>query len=76
MARAAPHPAAALLFHHYMLTDAQPHLVSLDYVPTNTTVASPLKGVKIMITDPIATLDDSQKWTKLFDDMVVKRGGR
>lgn len=73
--RKAPHPAAALLFHEYMLTDAQPLLVGLDYVPTNTTVASPLKGVKILITDPIRSLDEAEKWTKLFDDTVVKRAG-
>ncbi len=76
VARKAPHPAAALLFHEYMLTDAQPLMAGIDYVPTNITVASPLKGVKILITDPIRSLDEAEKWTKLFDDMVVKRGGR
>lgn len=74
--RRAPHPAAALLFHEYMLTDAQQHMVSLDYVPTNTKVASPLKGVKILVTDPIRSLDEAEKWTKLFDEIVVNRGGR
>ena len=76
VARRAPHPAAALLFHEYMLTDAQQHMVALDYVPTSTKVASPLKGVRILITDPIRTLDESEKWSKIFDDTVVKRGGR
>ena len=75
VARKAPHPAAALLFHEYMLTDAQPLMAGIDYVPTHTGVASPLKGVKIVITDPIRSLDEAEKWTKLFDDMVVKRGG-
>ena len=76
VARKAPHPNAALLFHEYMLTEAQPHMVSLDYVPSNTTVASPLKGVKILITDPIRSLDEAEKWGKLFDDLVIKRAGR
>lgn len=76
VARKAPHPAAALLFHEYMLTQAQPVLTSLDYVPTNTKVESPLKGIKLMITDPIRSLDEDEKWSKLFDDTVVKRGGR
>ncbi len=69
----AKHPNAALLFHEYMLTDAQPLMVGIDYVPTNTTVPSPLKGVKIIITDPIRTLDESEKWGKLFDDTVIKK---
>ena len=58
MARKAKNPAAAVLFHEYMLTEAQTLMVGLDYVPTNTSVPSPLKGVRIMITDPIRSLVD------------------
>ena len=76
VARRAPRPAAALLFHEYMLSEAQPIMASIDYIPSNTQVPSPLKGVKIMITDPIASLDEAEKWTKLFDDTVIKRAGR
>ena len=76
VAARAKHPNAALLFHEYMLTDAQPLLVGIDYVPTNTTVASTLKGVKIIITDPIRSLDEVAKWEKLFDDTVINRAGR
>ena len=76
VAARAKHPNAALLFHEYMLTDAQPLLVGIDYVPTNTTVASTLKGVKIIITDPIRSLDEAAKWEKLFDDTVINRAGR
>ena len=76
VARNAPHPAAAVLFHEYMLTDAQQLMTTIDYVPTNTKVTSPLKGVKIMITDPIRSLDEAQQWTALFDETVIKRGGR
>ncbi len=76
VARKAPHPAAALLFHEYMLTDAQSLMTTIDYVPTNTKVDSPLKGVRLLIIDPIRSLDDAEKWSKLFDDMVIKRVGR
>jgi iron(III) transport system substrate-binding protein len=72
----APHPAAALLFHEFMLTDAQHLMTTIDYVPTNTTVTSPLKGVKILITDPIKSLDEAEKWSKLFDETVIKKAGR
>ena len=76
VARRAPRPAAALLFHEFMLTEAQPLLVGIDYVPTNTAVASPLKGIKIVITDPVRTLDEAEKWTKLMDETIIKRAGR
>jgi len=73
VAARAKRPNAALLFHEYMLTDAQLLLVGIDYVPTNTKVDSPLKGVKIVITDPVRSLDDAAKWEKLFDDTVINR---
>lgn len=76
VAAKAPHPAAALLFHEYMLTEAQTLMVGIDYVPTNTKVASPLKGMKVLITDPIQSLDEAEKWGKLFEDTVLKKAGR
>jgi iron(III) transport system substrate-binding protein len=72
IARRAPHPNAALLFYEYMLgVEGQRVLVKMDYVPANTKVASPLKGVKILQTDPIRTLDESDKWKDLFEKIVL-----
>ena len=76
VARNAPHPAAAVLFHEYMLTEAQQYMTTLDYVPTNTQVPSPLKGTKILVTNVIESLDEADKWTKLYEDIVVNRGGK
>ena len=75
IARRAPHPNAALLFYEYMLGEGQQHLVSMDYVPANVKAPSPLKGVKILQTDPIRSLDETEKWTKIFEDTVLKRAG-
>jgi iron(III) transport system substrate-binding protein len=72
IARRAPHPNAALLFYEYMLgEEGQRVLVKMDYVPSNVKVASPLKGVKILQTDPIRTLDESDKWKDLFEKIVL-----
>jgi iron(III) transport system substrate-binding protein len=76
VARRAPHPNAALLFYEYLLGEGQQHFVNMDYVPTNTKVPSPLKGVKILQTDPIRSLDDADRWTKLYDDTVIRRARR
>ena len=74
VARQSPHPAAGLLFYEYLLgPDGQKAMVSINYVPTNIHVESPLKGEKIVITDPIRSLDESGKWTKLFDDIVIDK---
>ncbi|MFM9972087.1 MAG: ABC transporter substrate-binding protein, partial [Burkholderiales bacterium] len=45
VARRAPRPHAALLFHEYMLSEAQDALVAMNYVPTNSNATSPLKGL-------------------------------
>jgi iron(III) transport system substrate-binding protein len=73
----APHPNAALLFYEYMLgPDGQNAMVGVDYVPTNTKVASPLKGIKIVTTDPVRSLDESAKWSKLYEDTVLKKAAK
>ena len=77
VARLAPHPNAALLFYEYLLgEEAQRSFVSMDYVPSNSKVASPLNGVTILQTDPVRTLDETEAWTRLFDDTVLSRTGR
>ena len=77
IARRAPHPNAALLFYDYMIsTDAQKLLVSMDYVPTNAKVPSPLKNLRIKLVDPVITLDQMDKWTKSYQDIVLKRAGQ
>jgi iron(III) transport system substrate-binding protein len=77
IARHAPNPNAALLFHDYMLSvDAQKLLVDMDYVPTNKNVPSPLPKMRIKVVDPVVTLDEMDKWTKLYEDVVTKRSGK
>jgi iron(III) transport system substrate-binding protein len=74
VARKAPHPNAALLFYEYLLgPEGQKALVSIDYVPTNTRVESPLKGLRIVTTDPVRSLDEADKWGKLFQDTVTRK---
>jgi iron(III) transport system substrate-binding protein len=74
VARNAPHPAAARLFYDYLLgEEAQRSFVSMDYVPSNTRVASPLAGVTIVQTDPVRSLDEVDKWTRLFEETLLKR---
>ncbi len=76
VARHAPHPNAALLFYEYLLgEEAQQAFVSMDYVPSNTKVASPLEGVKILQTDPVRSLDEVDKWTRLFEGTLLRRSG-
>jgi len=72
IARQAKHPNAALLFYDYFISEAQPLIVALDYLPTNSTVASPLKGMPVKIVDSGQT---SEKWTKAYENIIIKRSG-
>jgi iron(III) transport system substrate-binding protein len=76
IARRAPHPNAALLFYDYLITEGQKPFVSLDYVPTNAGVPSPLRNMRFKLVDPVAVLDQMDKWTRLYQEIVVKRAGQ
>src|SRR5690606_16153482 len=68
IARHASHPNAALLFYEYMLSadGAQGVFASMDYVPANTKLPSPLPGLRLGLVDPVSALDEVDKWTGQF----------
>lgn len=72
IAARASHPNAAALWYDYFLTEAQQYMVSMDYVPINSTVPSPLKNLPYKIVDATRTLDEMNKWGKLYDDIIIK----
>ena len=74
VARRAQRPHAALLFCEYLVTEAQPLLVGLDYIPINATVASPLGNLQVKIIDAATALDQNDRWGKAFSDTFIKRG--
>jgi iron(III) transport system substrate-binding protein len=70
----APHPNAAMVFYDYLLSaDAQKILVGLGYIPTNATVSSPLQNTRITLEDPVLTLDQMDKWTKIYNDLFKRK---
>ena len=76
IARRAPHPNIALLLYDYMQSvEAQRILLSMDYIPTNTKVPSPLATQRFTLVDPAVALDESDKWAKSFEEVILRRGG-
>jgi iron(III) transport system substrate-binding protein len=73
VARHAPNPNAAVLFYDFMLSDAQPILLSRDYVPTNKAVDTPLNRMPIKFVDPKVVLDENDKWSKLYEEIITKQ---
>ncbi|MDB5776261.1 MAG: fbpA 4 [Herbaspirillum sp.] len=76
IAQQAPHPNAALLFYDYMLSpDTQKTLASLFYYPASSKVANPYPDLQdnIKFVDPVYTVDNFDKWSKSYQDVVTKR---
>jgi iron(III) transport system substrate-binding protein len=74
VAKTAPHPYAAMLFTDFMLSREGQELVrARNRVPANTQVETPLNKFKYDIIDPATVLDENEKWTRLYEDIIVKQ---
>jgi iron(III) transport system substrate-binding protein len=73
VSRTAPHPHAAVLFYDFMLKEAQQLLVSRDFTPTNTTVKPLPEGMELRFIDPKVILDEGEKWSKLYNQIIIAR---
>ena len=72
VARHAPRPHAALLLAEFVLSkEGQEIYKSVNRVPTNMAVDSPLNKFKYEIIDPVLALDEGEKWEKLFSDFFL-----
>jgi iron(III) transport system substrate-binding protein len=71
--RFAPHPHAAVLFQDFELSEGQVILGKRDFIPTSTKVPSTLNKMPMTFADPKMTLDDGQKWSKLYDEIFSRK---
>ena len=72
--RDAPHPNAALLFVDYVLSrEGQALLLSLGRTPINPKVPGAEQKFKYTLVDPVVALDESDKWSKLWDELLMRR---
>jgi iron(III) transport system substrate-binding protein len=71
--RFAPHPHAAVLFQDFELSEGQVILGKRDFIPTSTKVPSVLNKMPLTFADPKMTLDDGQKWSKLYDEIFSRK---
>ncbi|TMH43803.1 MAG: extracellular solute-binding protein [Betaproteobacteria bacterium] len=77
VARRAPHPHAALLFYDYIIgPEGQHMLAKIGYVPTRLKVEWPVKGVKLKFLDAATLLDEQEKSTSLFEQIILKGAKR
>lgn len=74
VARRAPHPNAAVLYYDFMISEeGQRILAQRDFVPASRKVDTPLNKMPLKIVDPALVLDESDKWTRLYDEIIVRQ---
>jgi iron(III) transport system substrate-binding protein len=73
VARKAPHPHAAVLFFDFELSpEGQQILAGRDFVPTSKKVDTPLNKIPMKFVDARVSLDEFQKWEKLYAETFTK----
>jgi iron(III) transport system substrate-binding protein len=73
VAKRAPHPHAAMVFVDFMLSkEGQTILKERNRVPASLSVDTHLNKFPFHMIDPVITLDENDKWEKLWTDMFLK----
>lgn len=73
VARRAPHPHAALLFADFLLSrEGQTILKARNRVPSSLAVNSHLNAFPFQMIDPAITLDEDEKWTRMWSDLFLR----
>lgn len=73
VAARAPSPNGALLFADFMLSrQGQTLLRDVNRVPASTAVDTPLNKFPFEMIDPVITLDEADKWEKLWSQLFLK----
>jgi iron(III) transport system substrate-binding protein len=69
VSRNPPHPNAALLFYEYMISEAQPVMIKMNYLSPVKKLASTIPGVKIKYVDPLTDRAEIARCDKSFEDL-------
>jgi iron(III) transport system substrate-binding protein len=73
VAKKAPHPYAAMLFVDFMLSkEGQTILKERNRVPSSLSVDTHLNKFPFHMIDPVITLDEYDKWEKLWNELFLK----
>ena len=73
VARRAPHPHAAMVFVDFMLSrEGQTILKERNRVPASLSVDTHLNKFPFQMIDPVITLDENDKWEKIWTELFLK----
>ncbi len=63
------HPNAALLFYEYMISEAQPLILKMNYLSPVKKLAAPIRGAKIQFIDPLTDRAEIERCDKMFAEL-------
>jgi iron(III) transport system substrate-binding protein len=69
VSRQPAHPNAALLFYEYMLSDAQPLMVKMNYLSSMKKLAAPMGGAKIQFIDSLTDRAEIERCDRAFEEL-------
>ena len=73
VSRRAPHPHAAMVFADFMLSrEGQTIIKDRNRVPASIAVDTHLNKFPFQMIDPVITLDENDRWEKLWSEMFLK----
>src|SRR5437879_1087064 len=73
VARRAPHPHAGVLFYDFEIgEECQKTLAQRRFGPTNRKIDTPLNKLPLKFVDARVTLDEYDKWVKLYEEIFGK----
>jgi iron(III) transport system substrate-binding protein len=74
LARRAPHPHAALAYYDFMIgEEGQRILQERGFVPARRDMQGALAGQPLRLVDPALVLDQSEKWTRLYESIFLSQ---
>jgi iron(III) transport system substrate-binding protein len=69
VSRNPPRPNAALLLYEYMISDAQPLMLKMNYLSPVKKLATPMRGAKIQFVDPLMDRSEIERCDRAFEDL-------
>jgi iron(III) transport system substrate-binding protein len=72
MLKKAPHPAAAVLFYDFLFSEGQQILNDQYFIPTSKKITHAFTNVAVKFVDPGTALDNQDKYTKTYNDVLLK----
>jgi iron(III) transport system substrate-binding protein len=73
VSRKAPHPYASVLFYDYMLGEGEEILRQREVLTTKANRKSLLSAQPVRFADPGAMLDEHDKWSRLYSEIITRQ---